>query len=210
MTNIIKILQVFLIVPSALLLGVGNLAYWSQSYPLSSLFFEVSGISTAEQYRAEYNLASSLYRQEKYAEAAEKFQTLTTSNLPQTVREKAFYNSGNSLAKEGIALIGSDNFQARQLILEAITEYEQALQIDPQDQEAIDNIAYLQKLLIQSGENNVPPQISATPSPKPDSKSDSQQDQIEQDNQKILDQKKDYEDQNQQTDWPDMWNSDFW
>ena len=119
--------------------------------------------------------------QENYLQASAAFDTLRTFKMNDEIRSKSYYNLGNSLLKAA-----KDSAQLAQKFLPASIEaYKQSLRLGPQDQDAKYNLAYAQKLLQKSQQQQQQNQ----------DKQDKQQDQKQDQNQ---DQQKDQEQQQQQ------------
>lgn len=82
-----------------------------------------------------FNIGSALYKSAQYEEAAQHFQKVLLSE-DQGLKQKAHYNSGNALYRQG-ETVSSQNLQdAVPFLKQSIDQYEQALVIDPQDQDA--------------------------------------------------------------------------
>lgn len=97
----------------------------------------------------QYNLANALYRQEKYDEAARHYaMSLLTPNLDNKQRANALHNQGNSLLKSAMA-----NGQ-QQGLQQAINAYQEALKLDPKNDDTRYNLAYARRLLQQQQQQN--------------------------------------------------------
>lgn len=85
--------------------------------------------------KAQYNLGASLYRQEKYQDAAESFKNV--AEYPRTDKElrvRAYHNLGNSLLMQG-------KYE------ESIEAYKNALKLEPSDMDTKYNLEYARQKL---------------------------------------------------------------
>jgi len=87
--------------------------------------------------KANYNLANSLYRQEKYEEAANSYKYVAEQKEnDKSIRAKAFHNYGNSLLKQ-------------EKYKESIDAYKNALKLNPKDNDTKYNLEYARKKMTQ-------------------------------------------------------------
>ena len=86
--------------------------------------------------KAVFNLGDALYRQEKYAEAAEQFEMATAAIDDKSERAKAWHNYGNSMLQA-------------QDYGKSVDAYKNALKADPSDDDTRYNLAYAQQMLLQ-------------------------------------------------------------
>jgi tetratricopeptide (TPR) repeat protein len=96
------------------------------------------GMATTKNFlKANYNLANSLYRQEKYEDAGNSFKYIAEQKENDRVqRAKAFHNYGNSL-------LNQEKYK------ECIEAYKNALKLNPKDQDTKYNLEYARKKLMQ-------------------------------------------------------------
>ena len=88
--------------------------------------------------KAQYNLGTSLYRQGKYEEAGEAFESVAKNqNNSKDLRSRAYYNYGNSLLKD-------ENYT------QSIEAYKNALKLDPNNMDSKYNLEYAKKKLSQN------------------------------------------------------------
>lgn len=106
-------------------------------YQDAEIFFRKS-IETTENYdKGNYNLANTLYRQEKYEDAADYFKSVAdNTKSDKDLRAKSYHNMGNSYLK-------MNKYQ------ESIDAYKKALKINPSDKETKYNLEYARKKMIQ-------------------------------------------------------------
>lgn len=81
-----------------------------------------------------FNVGDALYKQEKYEDAIEQFNSLTDVEVSKDEKSKIYHNLGNSLLQ-------SNKLQ------ESIKAYKNALRNNPNDMETKYNLAYAQKKL---------------------------------------------------------------
>ena len=108
----------------------GNRKFRRGQYKESEIDYRKAVLKDSMSVRAQYNLASSLYRQEDYEGA---LKTLSSIKHP-FVPAQYFYNGGDAAAQ-------MKNWQA------AVNLYKQALLRDPSDLEAKENYIYAKKML---------------------------------------------------------------
>lgn len=122
----------------------GNRQYNKQHYDQAEVSYRRALERDTTDFRGHYNLANSLYRQEKYDEAARHYQqSLSSGNLTPHQRAQALHNQGNSCLKEALQ---SEQMQGLQ---QAVNSYQEALKIDPKNDDTRYNLAYARRLLQQ-------------------------------------------------------------
>jgi Ca-activated chloride channel homolog len=84
--------------------------------------------------KARFNLGDSLYKEGRFKESEEVFKGLADAPIDKNLRGKAFYNLGNSFFKQ-------EDYKS------AIGAYEEALKIDPKDEDAKSNLELAKKML---------------------------------------------------------------
>ena len=95
-----------------------------------------------------FNLGGTLYRQQKYEQAAVAFtQALTTDDL--SLQEQSYYNRGNCQFFLGAAAQAEDKDQALKQWNEAKKSFEAALKLQPEDKAAAHNLEMIKKKLDQ-------------------------------------------------------------
>ncbi|MDQ3190109.1 MAG: tetratricopeptide repeat protein [Bacteroidota bacterium] len=119
-----------------------------------------------------FNLGNSLYKQEKYEEAASQFKTLSQTAPDKEAKAKAFHNLGNSLLKE-------------QKFEESIDAYKNALRNNPSDNDTRYNLAYaMQQLKQQQEQEKENKEKEKKEDKKEEEKKDEKQDQKKEDQKK--------------------------
>jgi len=102
-----------------------------------------------------YNLGASLYKQQRYEEAIKEFEPALASP-DMKLKEKSYYNLGNCHFRMGIA---QKNLE---LLKKAAENFQKALEIDPNDQDAKHNLEVVRRQIkLQS--QQPPPQTCPQP-----------------------------------------------
>jgi Ca-activated chloride channel family protein len=168
------------------LIRQGNRQYEDGEYKKAEIDYIKSTQSGKASHKGFYNLGDAWYMQKNYLQASAAFDTLRTFKMDDETRSKAYYNLGNSLLKAA-----QDSAQLAPKILPAsIESYKQSLRLKPDDADAKYNLAYAQKLLDKSQQQQ---QQNKDKQDKQDNK-DQQQKQDQQQNQ---DQQQKQDQQNQ-------------
>lgn len=108
------------------------------------------------------NQGSARYQAERYEEAAKSFQESAESpEASPEEKARALYNLGNARFRQG-----QKSESPQQSWQEAIKAYQQALEQNPQDTQALENLNYVQEQLQQQ-----PPESKSSPSPSPSDES---------------------------------------
>ncbi|MDR2979104.1 MAG: VWA domain-containing protein [Bacteroidales bacterium] len=106
-------------------------------YKKAEIQYRKSMETTKNWDKANYNLGTSLYRQEQYSSAADAFkQVAERKDADDKLRAKAYHNMGNSYLKE-------EKYQ------ESIDSYKNSLKLNPSDMDTKYNLEYAKKKLIQ-------------------------------------------------------------
>lgn len=122
----------------------GNRDYDKQRYEQAEVNYRKALERDSADYRGQYNLAGDLYRQERYKEAASRYQqALAAPDLTDKQRARALHNQGNSLLKSAMQ---SEQMEGLQ---QAVNSYQEALKLDPKNDDTRYNLAYARRLLQQ-------------------------------------------------------------
>ena len=105
----------------------GNEYYKVAQYALAENEYRAVLESDPENKTAQYNLANTLQKQKKYNEALEVLDNLSGTATDKKLKENSYYN-------QGVAHTKLKNLDA------SIESYKSALRIDPNDQEARENL----------------------------------------------------------------------
>ena len=124
----------------------GNHHYNKECYDQAEVSYRRALETDSTDYKGQFNLASSLYRQGKYDDAAHHYdkalQHPTASNAQ---RAHAFHNKGNCHLKAGM----ESKEQGMQHLQQAVSSYQEALKLDPKNDDTRYNLAYARRLLQQ-------------------------------------------------------------
>ncbi len=105
----------------------GNKAYKENNYNAAENAYQEALKSSDTGVTASYNLGNTLYRKNKTEEAVKSYDNTITDAKDNSVKQKAFYNKGVAL-------------QAAKKLPECITAYENALILNPKDEDARQNL----------------------------------------------------------------------
>ena len=122
----------------------GNRDYNKGQYEQAEVKYSRALEHDSSDFRGQYNLANDLYRQEKYAEAANHYQqALMVPEIDDHQRAQTLHNQGNSLLKSALQ---SEEMQDLQ---QAVDCYQNALKLEPKRDDTRYNLAYARRLLQQ-------------------------------------------------------------
>ena len=93
-----------------------------------------------------FNLGAALYKEKEYEEAVEHFQKVFLSE-DEDLKEKAYYNLGNTLYRLGLTLENSAIEEAMSTLENSLKQYERAMEIDKEDEDTLNNYAFVEKEL---------------------------------------------------------------
>jgi tetratricopeptide (TPR) repeat protein len=111
-------------------------------YQEAEIFYRKGMTTTKNFSKANYNLANSLYRQEKYEDAGNSFKYIAEQkDNDKSLRAKAFHNYGNSLLKQ-------------EKYRESIDAYKNALKLNPNDKETKYNLEYARQKMVRQQQQN--------------------------------------------------------
>jgi septal ring factor EnvC (AmiA/AmiB activator) len=158
----------------------GNSHYEDGKYKEAEIDYMKSIESSKASPKGFYNLGDAAYMQKNYLQATSAFDTLRTFKMDDETRSKSYYNLGNAMLKAA-----QDSAQlAQKLLPSSIDAYKQSLLLNPNDSDAKYNLAYAQKLMQKSQQQN------QDKDKKDQNKNDQQDKQKQQDQQDKQDQQK--------------------
>ena len=143
------------------------------------------GMATTKNFsKANYNLANSLYRQEKYEDAGNSYKYVAEQKEnDKSLRAKAYHNYGNSLFNQ-------------EKYKESIDAYKSALKLNPKDLDTKYNLEYARKKMIQQQQQQN--QDNKDDKDDKDNKDNKDQQQQNQDNKEDQNKDKDKQQDNKQ------------
>ena len=119
----------------------GNTHYETGNFIDAEINYKKALAKNADLLEAQFNLGDALVKQERFDEALEAFEKVSTSTENQNLKANALHNKGNVLLSQ-------------QDLEGAIESYKDALRINPKDQETRYNYAYVKKLLDDQQQQN--------------------------------------------------------
>jgi len=153
--------------------------YKEQKFADAEVNFKKGTEKNPESFEAKFNLGDAYYKQQRYDEAIQTFQSSFVNAKNDEEKAKIFHNIGNSFLKS-------------QKIKESIGAYKEALKLNPNDQETKYNLSYALNMLKNPDQNQ-----QKNDQNKDQNKDQQQQDQQSQDQQQEQ-QKQDQQQQEQQ------------
>jgi len=119
----------------------GNNQYDRENYVEAEARYMGALSKNPASYEGNFNLGDAYYKQGRFEEAEQRFQQLgQVPYLPEQWAQ-TFYNQGNAQVQQYKSTYNKQKLQ------QALEAYKQSLRINPDDQEAKFNLAYVQKLL---------------------------------------------------------------
>ena len=127
----------------------GNREYKAKHFDRAEVDYRRALHHDSTAYRAHYNLGNTLYRQKKYEEAAQHYsRALEHPDLDKKTRSRILHNRGNSNLKEGLQK--ENRAEGMQQFQQAVNDYQEALKINPKNDDTRYNLSYAKKLLQQA------------------------------------------------------------
>lgn len=177
----------------------GNREYKKERFDKAEIEYRKAIEIDSTYYKSHYNLGNTLYRNKNYPEAARQFKTALESNIPDSLqRSRTLHNLGNSYLQQGLAdkQNGMENFQ------QAVNSYQEALKLDPSNNDTRYNLSYALKMLQKAQQQQQQGGGDNNDKNKDQNQQQKQQnqnkDQDKQDQQNQQNQPQDRQDQNQQ------------
>lgn len=119
----------------------GNEAYEKGDFKTAEEKYQMALQESGNHFKAQYNLANDYFRQERYQEATEAYESVVVSASTPEIEAQIYHNLGNSKMME-------KDFEG------SIDAYKQALRINPKDQETRYNLSYAMEMLKKQQEEN--------------------------------------------------------
>lgn len=114
-------------------LHAGISAYENGDYQAALKSFIDAQLKDPDRPEIDFNIGNACYRLKDYASAARNFEQAARAGNPQ-LKQKALYNMGNALFRAGS-------------LKEAVDRFQQAVDLDPEDQDARKNLEFARKAL---------------------------------------------------------------
>lgn len=111
----------------------GNRSYEKGDFESAMRHYRDAEIEKPQDPKLHYNLANTLYQQERYEEAVERYNKAYYTENPK-LQARTYYNQGNALYRAG-------------KLAEAIQAYEKCLDVTPDDVDAKYNLEFVRKKL---------------------------------------------------------------
>ncbi|MBI5150701.1 MAG: tetratricopeptide repeat protein [Candidatus Omnitrophica bacterium] len=124
----------------------GNRLYSQGNFEDAARHYEKALEKNPESALVNFNAGTALYKQKRYPQAAQYLQKALLSDDPR-LKEKAYYNLGNTLYQSGIGHQTKDIGAAVQGLQESLSHFENALRLDKTDKDAQDNYEFVKKEL---------------------------------------------------------------
>lgn len=166
----------------------GNKQYDKQKYADAETDYRKALDTKPKSFEAAFNVGDALYKQGKYADAANQFGSLLENQKDKDKLSRLYYNQGNAYLKD-------------KKFKESIDAYKKALKITPKDADAKSNLAYAQRYLKQQEEKKKQDQKNKDKNKDKNKNKDKDKDKKDQDKKdqnKDKDKDKDKKDQDKQ------------
>jgi tetratricopeptide (TPR) repeat protein len=119
----------------------GNRAWERENYVEAEGRYTGALAKNPASWEAAFNLGGAIFRQGRFEEAEQRFGALGQHVTDPVQGSQAAYNQGNAQVRQ------YRNTYNREKLTQALESYKQSLRLNPGDQEAKFNLAYVQKLL---------------------------------------------------------------
>ena len=118
----------------------GNAAYLSGKYDDAISAYEEASVEAPESPHIYFNKGAAFYKKGDYASAAEAFEKAAVKSKDITLEAKSRFNLGNCAYREAERQQDSDLDKALEACTKSIRHYQEALELDPDFNEAAENI----------------------------------------------------------------------
>jgi len=124
----------------------GNSNYQKKEYNKADVQYRKALEKNNNSFEAKFNIGDALYKQGKYQEAAQQFQTISALARNKKEKAKVFHNMGNAFlqAHQQVAQADTNGF-----LQKSIDAYKTALKNNPEDMDTKYNLSYALKMLKQ-------------------------------------------------------------
>ncbi len=117
----------------------GNRQFAEEKFDQAMQAYQQAKAANPASAEVDYNIANTLYRQQKYAEALKQYEIALQKSEDDRLRARTYYNMGNTL------------FRMNKLA-ESAAAYQEALRLNPGDEDAKYNLEYVRAKLKQNQE----------------------------------------------------------
>lgn len=117
----------------------GNRAYAEEKFDEANDKYRDAQVSNPESPIIHFNIGDALYQKRNYEEAMKSFQNATQKTNDPKLQAQSYYNLGNTLFR-------LDKWQ------ESIAAYQQALKLDPNDEDAKFNLEYVRRKIKENAQ----------------------------------------------------------
>ncbi len=118
----------------------GNAAYLAGKYDVAISAYEEASVEAPESPHIYFNKGAAFYRKGDYASAAEAFEKAALKSKDIPLEAKSKFNLGNCAYREAERQQDSDLNKALEACTRSIRHYQEALDLDPDFNEAAENI----------------------------------------------------------------------
>lgn len=143
------------------LLRGGNREYRKEHYDEATTRYRKALSSDSTSIAGQYNLGNSLYRKGQKGNSVEKAPSfdeaakhysaaIANPKISDKQRSRAYHNRGNCRVQQGKA----DQEKAQELFGQAVQDYQEALKLDPKNEDTKYNLSLAKKLLRQQQQQN--------------------------------------------------------
>ncbi|MGD9763676.1 MAG: VWA domain-containing protein [Candidatus Binatia bacterium] len=126
----------------------GNQLYADRQYEAAASQYGEGLIDAPGSVELQFNLATALYKQEKYADAIQTFEKVAASGEPTWIA-RAAYNAGNARYRLGASAEQSDAQAALASWEAALADYKRAMVADPDDTDAKFNHEFVERKIAE-------------------------------------------------------------
>lgn len=132
---------------------IGNKAYRNKSFTDAEAAYKRATDTLQPYYKAEYNMGNALYRQKQYCRASEHYtKALQDPRIDKKQKAQTYHNMGNAQLQEGLANRQGEGGGMQQF-QQAVNSYQEALKLNPKNQDTKYNLSYAKKMLAQAKQN---------------------------------------------------------
>jgi len=153
------------------LITEGNKLYEKGQFEEAEVRYRKAEAEKGDPFISRFNLGTSLFRQDRFEEAASAFQQLPSITEDKKQKAAAYHNLGNSLMK-------------MEKYKESVDAYKQALRHDPKDEETKYNLSYARRMIQEQEQQDQNKDDKQDKNEEKEDKKDQQQDKGDKDDKK--------------------------